>query len=182
MKKLIVCMATVLATTGAMAGTKVFNLSLTPDASIYGRSETIEGFTLSVWGENPQTSLALGLVNGTTGNSAGLCLGFLNYADSYKGLQFGLVNYTKQDSAGWGGCFFFSFLNYAGGSMKGLYGGVVNYAGSMTGLHLGLVNYAADADSGVQIGLVNIIHQNKSWFSDLPDSLAPWMIFVNWRF
>lgn len=182
MKKLIACLTIVLLSAGAMAGTKAFNLSLTPNIAVYDRNETIEGLTLSVWGENPQTSLAVGLVNGTAGDSTGLCLGFLNYADNYKGAQFGLVNYTKQDSTGWGGCFFFSFMNYTGGAMKGLYGGVVNYSGSLTGLDLGLVNYVEDGDSGIQVGLVNIIHNNKSWFGDLPNSLAPWMIFVNWRF
>jgi len=37
-----------------------------------------------------------------------------------------------------------------------------------------------DVDSGLQIGIVNIVHNNKSWFEDLPNSLAPVMILVNW--
>ena len=186
MKKLLACLATVLVSTSAMAGTRPFNLSLTPDIAIYDRSETIEGLTLSVWGENPQTSLALGIANGATGKSAGLSVGILNYADNYKGLEWGLVNYAKDDFAGWQGGFLLgvvgSAVNYTGGTMKGFQAGVVNYAGTLTGLQLGLVNYAEAADAGVQIGLVNIIRQNTSWFTELPEQLAPAMIFVNWRF
>ena len=59
MKKLLVSLIAVLVSAGAMAGTRPFNLSLTPDIAVYSRSETIEGLTLSVWGENRQTSLAL---------------------------------------------------------------------------------------------------------------------------
>jgi len=186
MKTLLACLTTVLISTGVMAETRPFNLSLTPDVAIYNRSTTIEGVTLSIWGENQQTSLALGLANGTTGESAGLSVGILNYADNYSGLQWGLVNYTKDDFAGWQGGFFFglvgSVVNYTGGTMEGFQAGAVNYAGKLTGLQLGIVNYAATADSGVQIGIVNIIRQNTVWFKELPNELAPAMIIVNWRF
>ncbi|MFA7232067.1 MAG: hypothetical protein WC071_12420 [Victivallaceae bacterium] len=187
MKKLILCLTTVLVSIGVMAeiksisltGTEPFNLSLTPDIAIYNRNVTIEGVTLSVWGENPQTSLALGIVNGSVGNSAGLDWAFiLNYADNYKGVKWGMVNYTKHDALGWDA----GFLNYATGAARGLYTGAVNYADSLKGVEFGLVNYVEKADSGVQIGIINIIRNNKSWFDDLPNSLAPVMIFVNWRF
>ena len=179
MKKLLVCLATVLLTTGAMAGTRPLNLSLIPDIAIYDRSETIEGLTLSLWGENEQTSLALGVANGSTGESAGLSLALvLNYADNYKGIQWAPINYTKGDCLGWQG----GFINYTGGSMKGLQAGLVNYAGRLTGLQLGLVNYAEAADAGLQIGLLNIIRQNSDWFTEAPEQLAPAMVLVNWRF
>ncbi|HCE46029.1 MAG TPA: hypothetical protein DET40_20990 [Lentisphaeria bacterium] len=185
MKKLIACIATILISISAMAETRPFNLSLTPDVAIYPRTDMIEGVTLSVWGENQQKSFAIGLANGTAAQSYGVSLGILNYADNYTGLQWGLVNYTKQDSTGFAGGFIFGFLasgvNYTVGTMKGLYTGVVNYSGNLSGLELGIVNYTDDA-YGVQIGLINIVGRNKSWFSDLPDSLAPAMIFVNWRF
>ncbi|HNX52229.1 MAG TPA: hypothetical protein PKI68_00635 [Pontiellaceae bacterium] len=185
MKKLLLILMSTIIAGGAMAGTKPFNLSLTPDVAVYDRNTVIEGLTLSIWGENPQTSFALGFVNGSTGQSAGLSLGLLNYAENYRGLQWALVNYTGQDTSGWQGGFGFgiavSALNYTGGTMKGLQTGVVNYAGKLTGLQLGLVNYAKTADAGVQIGLVNIIPQNE-WFTRLPDELAPGMILVNWRF
>ena len=151
-----------------MAQTKPFNASITPDYSVYGRNVTIEGLTLSIWGENQQTSLALGIVNGTTGNSAGLSWAYiLNYG----------INYLKGDFLGWQG----GLVNYAAGSMKGLQSGVVNCAGTLTGLQFGLVNYAEEGVTGVQIGLVNLIPSN-AWFSELPNELAPGMIFVNWQF
>lgn len=54
--------------------------------------------SLSIWGENPQTGLALGVVNGSSGSSAGVSLAlFLNYADSYRGLQVAAVNYNNDD-------------------------------------------------------------------------------------
>ena len=179
MKKILASLAAILVSASVMAGTKPFNLSLTPDIAVYDRSETIEGLTLSIWGENPQTALALGIANGSTGQSAGLSWAFvLNYADNYKGIQWAPINYTKGDFLGWQK----GFVNYTGGSMKGLQMGAVNYAGSLTGLQFGFVNYAEAADAGVQIGVVNIIRQNTHWFTELPEELAPAMIFVNWRF
>ena len=178
MKKLLAVLVGVMAAAGAMAGSKPIQLSLTPEIALYDRSETIEGLTLNIWGENPQTALAIGFVNGSTGRSAGLSLGvILNYADDYTGVQWALVNYTKGDFLGWQG----GFVNYTDGLMKGLQSGVVNYAGRLTGLQFGFVNYAATAETGVQIGLVNLLPQNQ-WFTGLPDGLAPGMILVNWRF
>ena len=186
MKTLLASLVAVVVSTGVLAETRPFNLSLTPDIAVYDRSDTIEGLTLSLWGENQQTSLALGIASGTTGQSGGLSVGFLNYADDYKGLQWSLVNYTKGDFLGWQGGFLFgvvgSAVNYTGGTMKGFQAGLVNHAGLLTGLQLGLVNYAEAADAGVQVGLVNIIHQNPHWFTELPEKLAPAMVFVNWRF
>ncbi len=192
MKKILAFLGVALVATGAMAGSKPIQLSLTPDIALFDRTERINGLTLNIWGENPQSALALGFVNGSTDKSAGLSWGLLNYADNYKGVEWGLVNYTKGDFDGWQrGLVNYTkgdfdgwqdgLVNYTIGSVKGLQTGVVNYAGKLTGLQLGLVNYAATADSGVQIGLVNIIPDNK-WFSKFPKELAPGMIVVNWRF
>ena len=135
MKKLLASLAAVLFSTGVMAGTKPFNLSLTPDIAVYDRSETIEGLTLSIWGQNEQTSLALGIANGSIGQSAGLSVGILNYAADYKGVQWGLVNYAKDDVTGWQGGFLFglvgSVVNATEGNMKGFQAGAVNYAGKI---------------------------------------------------
>jgi hypothetical protein len=169
-------MVTALVSTGAMAATEPYNLSLTPDVAVFPRTDTIEGVTLSVWGENEQTSLALGFANGSVRNSAGLDWGLLNYADNYKGLQWSAINYNKGDFLGWQA----GILEYTWGTMMGLQTGVVNFAGKLTGLELGLVNYTEDVDSGLQIGIVNIVKNNKSWFDDLPNSLAPVMFLVNW--
>lgn len=163
----------------AQAGqTKPFNLSITPDMAVYNRLTNIEGVTLSIWGENPQKSLAFGIINGTTGQSAGLNWSFiLNYNDNYKGVQWSMINYSKQESFGWDA----GLIDYTGNVMTGLVTGLVNYAGRLRGLQFGLVNYVKDTDTGVQIGLINIIRTNTGWFSDLPNSLAPVMILANWR-
>lgn len=179
MKKLLACLVAALVSTGALAATHPFNLSLTPDIAVYDRTDTIEGLTLSIWGENQQSSLALGVANGSVGQSAGLSLALLlNYADDYKGLQWAPVNYTKGNFLGWQ----LGLVNYTDSSMKGLQTGWVNYAGHLKGLQFGFLNYAEGGDAGVQIGLVNIIRQNQTWFANLPEELAPAMIFVNWRF
>lgn len=162
----------------AMAGTQPIQLSLTPDIAVFSRSTTIEGLTLSIWGENPQTSLALGIANGSTGSSAGFSLGLLlNYADSYKGVQLAAVNYTTGGFLGWQA----GLVDYTEGSLKGLQTGLVNYAGHLTGLQLGLFNYADTTKTGVQVGIINLLPQNQ-WFTRFPDELAPGMVIVNWRF
>lgn len=178
MKRVLAVLVGIIGSSGAMAGHPPLQLSLTPDVALYGRSEKIEGLSLSIWGENPQSALALGLVNGSTDESAGLSWAFvLNYAEDYKGIQWAAVNYNEGDFLGWQG----AFVNYTEGTMKGLQTGWVNYAGKLTGLQFGFVNVAETAETGVQIGLVNLLPQN-AWFSELPDGLAPGMIFVNWRF
>lgn len=179
MKKILVlaCL-TVFMATGTALASKPIQLSLTPDIAVYSKTERIEGLTLSIWGENPQTSFALGIVNGFSGNSKGFGLGFLmNYADNYKGIHLGCVNYIQGSVLGG----HLGFVNYVEGSVKGAQLGAVNYAGHLTGVQLGLVNYAASATTGVQIGILNFIPKNR-WFSNFPDEIAPGMIIVNWRF
>lgn len=179
MKKMLVFIVAGWIAGGAIASAATpLQISLTPAVSLFGANEQVNGLALSLWGENPQTALALGIVNGSTGDSAGFSLGLLlNYADNYKGIQWAPINYTKGDFFGWQA----GVVNYVEGTMKGLQSGLVNYAGSLTGLQFGLFNYAASAKSGVQIGLLNIMPDNQ-WFSGLPDELAPGMVLVNWRF
>jgi hypothetical protein len=181
MKKMLmlICLGIILFSAGqVMAQSKPIQLSLTPDVAIYDRQTRIEGFSLGIWSENPQTGFALGIVNGSTGDSAGFSLSLiLNYADNYKGVQWSLVNYVKKDITGWQ----HAIVNYTEGATKGLQTGVVNYTGNLKGLQLGVVNYAAKATSGVQIGVLNIIPENR-WFTGLPNELAPGMVIVNWRF
>ena len=176
MKRLLAVLMGVMGLSGVMAGNAPLQLSLTPDVALVDRSERIEGLALSIWGENPQGALALGFVNGSTGTSAGLALGLLNYADNYTGFQWAAVNYTGDDFLGWQ----LAFVNYTGGRMKGLQTGFVNYAGKLAGLQFGFVNFADSAETGVQIGIVNVMPENE-WFTELPDELAPVMVFVNWR-
>lgn len=182
MKKLLAFLSVALVAGGALAEIKPFQFSLTPDIALFDRAETIDGLTLGLWSENPQTALALGVVNGSTGRSAGLSLGLLaNYADNYKGIQLAPVNVARGAVSGWQG----GIVNFTEDRMAGLQIGVVNIAGRLTGLQLGLINYAATAKMGVQIGLVNLIPENE-WFDGLPgglpEGLGPGMIVVNLRF
>lgn len=178
MKMTIAVLSLTLAASSALAATRPIQVSITPDVALFDRSTMIEGLCLSLWGENPQKAVALGIVNGSTGDSVGLSWALLlNYADNYTGVQWAPVNYNKGDFMGWQA----GFVNYTDGTMKGLQTGVVNYAGTLTGLQLGLVNYAETAKTGVQLGLINLMPRN-AWFTDLPDELAPGMVFVNWCF
>lgn len=156
---------------------RVFNLALVPKAQIYPTTDTITGFTLSFWGENEQTSLALGIINGTRGNSAGVAIGGMNYGDNYTGVMLGGVNWTKKHATGGQG----GFINYAEDAMSGIQVGAVNYAGRLHGIQVGFVNYAEHA-SGIQVGIINIIPQTKTWFDGFPSTVAPAMIVANWRF
>lgn len=150
---------------GALAATQNFQLSLTPDIAIHSRSTQINGVSLGIWSQNPQSALALGIVNGSTGHSSGLSLGLLaNYAESYSGAQLAFL------------------ANYASGKVSGLQWAAFNYAGSLHGLQLGFINFADTADKGVQIGLINIINANKRWFGNFPNEVAPAMVLVNWRY
>ena len=179
MKKLLACMVLACTTVGGvMAEEKPFQASLTPDIAIYPKTEAIAGLTLSIWGENPQHSLAIGFVNGTSGKSGGLSWGLVGYGDSYKGVQWSIANYMKGDFVGWQG----AAVNYTGGRFTGFQSGWVNFAGTLSGLQLGLVNIAQKTDDGVQIGLVNVIQENTVWFKEFPNAVAPGMILVNWRF
>lgn len=176
-KLALACLGLVLAATAAQSAP--LQLALTPDLAIYGRTEPINGLALQIWGENPQHALALGIVNGSTGDSAGFSLALvLNYAENYKGVQWAPINQVRVDMVGWQG----GFINYTGGYLQGVQTGFLNYAGRLRGLQLGLINLADTASSGVQIGLINVINQNKNWFTGLPDELAPAMVFVNWSF
>lgn len=162
MKYLQSCLMSLLLTTGAL-GTSSFNASLVPDVAIHKRTETIDGITIGIWGENPQHAFALMFVAGSTKESAGFSWSLVNYGESYTGVLWAIVNYSKEHFVGW-------------------QSGLVNYAGKLTGLQFGLVNIAAQAEKGVQIGLVNIIEDNKSWFGHFPNQVAPGMIIANWHF
>ena len=141
-----------------------FNASLVPDVAIYKRTQTIRGFTLSIWGENPTRGVSIGLVNGTIGDSAGFSWGVVNYADRYTGFQLGFFNWAKV-------------------SYSGLQAGVVNFSERLRGLQFGLVNFARAVDeTGVQVGFINILSENKDFFTDFPRAIGPAMVIVNWRF
>jgi len=126
MKKLLIVSAFVVGAIGVRADESAFQLSLTPDIAIHPRTTEISAFSLNVWGENPQHGVALGFVNGSTGDSSGLSWAIIaNYDDSYTGVQLGFVNYSKE-------------------SFKGLQWGFVNYTEKLDGVQLGLVNIVTD--------------------------------------
>lgn len=190
MNRLILIAAGCAVASGAFSQSKFFQASLTPEIAIQSRDTKIEGIALSIWGENPQSALALGFINGSTGSSVGFSLGLVNYAENYTGVQWALVNTASGTFAGWQA----GLVNFAetmeglqygavniASTMKGVQLGWVNITKDLTGVQLGYVNYAQTAYAGIQIGLVNIIPENE-WFSEFPNELAKGMVVVNWRF
>jgi len=128
MKKLVLVLLGCLIATGAFAETKGFQLSLIPDVAIYSKTTYIKGASINVWGENPQNAFALGLINGSTGNSSGFSLGLLvNYADSYRGFQIAPINYASR--------------------LQGLQLGLVNMAMTAEeGVQIGVINIISQTD------------------------------------
>ena len=128
MRKLVLVLLGCLIATGAFAETKGFQLSLIPDVAIYSKTTYIKGASINVWGENPQNAFALGLINGSTGNSSGFSLGLLvNYADSYRGFQIAPINYASR--------------------LQGLQLGLVNMAMTAEeGVQIGVINIISQTD------------------------------------
>lgn len=184
MKKLMIVVLAAATATGVLAESKGFQLSLVPDVAIVDRDTAINGVSLGVWNENPSPKFQwqFGFVNGSTGDSVGVkWFVFLptiyNYAENYKGLSWGLVNYASGDFVGAQ----LGAVNITG-DMTGLQWGVVNYTGNMHGVQLGLVNWAKGVDEwAFQLGLVNVIEDNP-WFSNFPSELATGFVIANWSF
>jgi len=175
MKKLFIVSTFAAATLGLQAD-EVFQASLTPDIAIHSRTTQINGFALNIWGENPQSSLNLGFINGSTGDSQGLSWGLVNYADSYTGVAWGLVNVSRENFYGWQN----GAINFSQGKFTGLQSGWLNAAQECHGLQVGFVNYSENL-RGVQLGFANIA-LNNPWFNEFPDKLATGFPFVNWSF
>jgi hypothetical protein len=177
MKKIIVITLFIGVVSLKAEETPVFQASLTPDIAIYSKTTEIHGLSLNIWGENPQKGVALGFVNGSSGDSSGFTWGLVNYSESYTGVSWGLVNVSTTSFVGWQS----GWINVAQGEFTGFQSGwLVNYAEKCHGLQLGLVNYSENL-RGVQIGLANIA-MNNPWFTDFPDKLATGFPIVNWSF
>ncbi len=178
MRKLFIITALVVSAAYVQADeTHCFQASLTPDIAIYPKTAEIHGLSLSIWGENPQQGVALGIVNGSSGDSAGFTWGIYNYSEMYTGVSWGWVNVNKTSFHGWQ----YGIVNVSQGEFIGLQScWAFNYAKEMHGLQAGLVNYAENL-KGVQIGLVNIAI-NNGWFNEFPDKLATGFPIVNWSF
>lgn len=165
MKKMILIAICCLFATGALAETQGFQMSLIPDIAIQTPATHIKGVSLNIWGENPQNALAIGVVNGSTGDSSGISLSLLaNYSEAYTGAQLAWI------------------ANYSSAKLTGLQWAAFNYAERLHGLQLGFVNFAETSDKGVQVGIINIMNNTKDWFTNFPNEIAPAMILVNWRF
>jgi hypothetical protein len=186
MKKTIVLIALAVLATQTKAETAAqatssssqafLQLSLTPDIALHSKDTNVRGISLSIWGENPQHSLTLGIVNGSTGDSSGFGWGAVNYAESYTGVQWAFVNISKTSFLGWQG----AAINYSQGTFTGLQSGFVNFGQEVKGVQFGCFNYAETLD-GVQVGFLNIA-KNNGWFDEFPDKLATAFPFVNWSF
>jgi hypothetical protein len=161
MKKLIASVVLCATALTVSAEQSFLQLSLTPDIALQSRDTVIKGLSLSIWGENEQGGLAIGFVNGSTGDSSGLSWGLVNYAENYTGVHLGIVNVAREN-------------------FTGLQWGTVNVAKDYTGLQAGFVNYT-ESLNGVQLGFVNIVMDNP-WFEEFPEKLAKGFPFVNWSF
>ena len=178
MKKLLIMAALAIGPAGLKADeSHAFQASLTPDIAIYPKTAEIKGLSLNIWGENPQHGVALGIVNGSTGDSCGFSWGLVNYSENYTGVSWAWVNVNKTSFTGWQ----FGWVSVAQEKFTGFQSSlIVNYAKEMHGLQLALVNYTENLH-GVQIGLANIA-MNNGWFKEFPDQLATGFPIVNWSF
>ena len=148
------------------------------DIGIAGRA-TGEFRGLAIGGANIVSDrlvgLQVGLVNWNSNGdessarrSIGVQYGFLNYADSFFGLQDGWINTSSGNVSG----LQYGFLNCACdvtgvqcGSLIVL--GVNVAVGKVGGCQVGILNYAGEMASGIQIGIVNVIARN-GFFPVLP--------------
>ena len=182
MKKFIIFTSLIACISVLKADDAPFQASLTPNIAVNSKDTQINGLCLSIWGENPQHALALGIVSGSTGDSVGFTWSVVNYADSYTGVAWGVVNYSSGDFVGWqGGVFLMPcVVNISNGKFIGFQDGWVNVAREFHGVQLGFVNYAQDL-RGIQIGIANIA-LNNPWFTEFPEKLATGFPIVNWSF
>jgi hypothetical protein len=182
MKKILLLVALVVGAASLRAddsgsGSHFFQAALTPDIAIQPKTAEIGGIALNVWGENPQHCFALGFVNGSTGESGGFTWAFfVNYADSYKGVAWSMVNISHTSFVGWQS----GLANISKGKFSGVQTGWLNIGQEVHGLQWGVVNYAENLN-GVQIGLANIATETP-WFSEFPSKLAKGFPFFNWSF
>jgi hypothetical protein len=162
--------------TSTAADTTVFQLSLVPQVALFPRTTQVNGLSFGIWNENPQYSLELGFVNGNTGDSRGVSLGIANYSENYMGIQWGVVNFCRDEFTGIQD----GDVNVCLGQFTGLQYGYVNYAHEFCGLQLGAINYT-DNLRGVQLGFINVA-MNNPWFKEFPNKLATGFPIFNWSF
>ena len=100
--------------------------------------------------------------------SVGVQFGVFNYAGSFCGLQDGVVNVNNGKFTGLQSALLNSTVDLSGMQCGYyLFLGVNIASGRVRGCQLGLFNYAEEMESGLQIGLVNVISRN-GWLPVLP--------------
>lgn len=127
--------------------------------------------------------LRINIIYGKNVSVTGLDIGLINEAESFTGLQYGLIGITGSDFTGWQS----HFVNINNGNLqgaqsgfvntsqetKGLQYGIVNHADVMNGVQIGIVNYSRLMTKGLQVGIVNIISEGGRF---------PVFPVVNWSF
>ncbi len=154
----VVLFSVLIGGTPAQAQDKPIQLSLFTPIQIFPDDVGIKGFRFDlIYGRNAgMVGFDLGIANHTTDRE-------------FVGVEWGLVGITEADGTGWQN----NAVSWAGSSFTGLQTGIFNRAGRLTGLQLGLINYAESVESGLQIGLANIIKEG-GWL--------PFMVIVNGGF
>ena len=148
------------------------------DIGLVGRA-TGDFTGLSIGGANIVSDrlfgIQVGLVNWNSNGdessahrSLGIQYGFVNYVDSFFGLQDGWINASSGNMSG----LQYGFLNCAcdvtGVQCGSLIVFGVNVAvGKVGGGQIGIANYAGEMTTGIQIGIVNVIARN-GFFPVLP--------------
>ena len=93
-----------------------------------------------------------------TGRSLGIQYGGINYADTFLGLQDGLVNISTGKMSGLQYGYINCGRDVVGVQCGGLIVLGVNVAyGNVEGCQIGILNYAQKMSCGVQVGILNII-------------------------
>jgi len=154
-----------------------FQFSVVPGFAIQPVGTTIHGLTINfICGQNQEQGITLGAWNILSDESSGFSWGAVNYGESYRGVQIGLLNLTQANFSGWQD----GLINYTAKDFCGFQSGLINVTGHCRGLQFGVYNYTEKLN-GLQIGVINIANENR-WFNQFPRQFAPAIPFVNWSF
>lgn len=123
----------------------------------YTKGVQLSGFVNTTWSGSKAYQLT-GFVNYTKSNAGGQAAGFVNFAlKKHTGVQVaGFMNYSHQAE----GVQIAGFTNVASGRLGGVQiAGFVNYAAKMRGVQIAPINICDSVESGVPIGLLNIVRK-----------------------
>lgn len=114
---------------------------------VYGVNENLTGFDFGL----------ILPVNIIKNEMKGFQLGLYNSVKKGKGVQWGVVNYSKSEFVGWQN----GAVNVSEGKIEGVQTAFVNVAENFNGLQLGVINYTKTL-KGLQIGVININTQGTA--------------------